>query len=267
MWTDTRAGHPRIDKYILTFVERLLPPRGTMSETIKDRPLFFDTFDGSSLRIAIVHSRWNKLIIDPLIAGAVSKITEYKVKKENIIIQSVPGSFELPLACQRYTSCLALSQPLPCPLIYHPRRVIAGSHVQAGATAIDLLGAQNIGIGTPRSATPVPGSGAAMITSFANTQKRPFDAVIAIGVLIKGATMHFEYISQSVSQALMRVQLDTGVPVIFGVLTVLTEEQALERAGMGPLGNTGHNHGEDWGSAAVEMASRVRGWGEGKFSE
>lgn len=88
--------------------------------------------------------------------------------------------------------------------------------------------------------------------------------MIAIGVLIKGATMHFEYISQSVSEALMQVQLDTGVPVIFGVLTTLTEEQALERAGMG-RSTQGHNHGEDWGSAAVEMASRIRQWGEGSF--
>ena len=152
--------------------------------------------------------------------------------------------------------------------INYTRRVIAGSHVQAGATAIDLLGAQNIG--TPRSATPVHGSGggaSSMMGSTTSAQNRPFDAVIAIGVLIKGATMHFEYISESVSQALMRVQLDTGVPVIFGVLTALTEEQALERAGIGRPGNKGHNHGEDWGSAAIEMASRVRGWSEGKFSE
>lgn len=134
--------------------------------------------------------------------------------------------------------------------------MIAGSHVQAGATATDLLGGFNIG--TPRSGTPVIGG------STASTQKQPFDAVIAIGVLIKGATMHFEYICQSVSEALMRVQLDTGVPVIFGVLTALNEEQALERAGMGRSGQ-GHNHGEDWGSAAVEMASRIRRWGEGKF--
>lgn len=106
-----------------------------------------------------------------------------------------------------------------------------------------------------------------MMSFTTSAQNRPFDAVIAIGVLIKGATMHFEYISESVSQALMRVQLDTGVPVIFGVLTALTEEQALERAGIGRPGNKGHNHGEDWGSAAIEMASRVRGWSEGKFSE
>ena len=76
--------------------------------------------------------------------------------------------------------------------------------------------------------------------------------------------MHFEYICESVSHALMRVQLDSSVPVIFGVLTALTEDQALERAGIGRV-DKGHNHGEDWGAAAVEMASRVRRWGEGKF--
>jgi 6,7-dimethyl-8-ribityllumazine synthase len=95
-----------------------------------------------------------------------------------------------------------------------------------------------------------------------NTQNRPFDAVIAIGVLIKGETMHFEYICESVSHAIMRVGLDTGVPVIFGVLTALTEQQALDRAG---LGSKKHNHGEDWGTAAVEMASRTRKWSDGIF--
>jgi 6,7-dimethyl-8-ribityllumazine synthase len=91
---------------------------------------------------------------------------------------------------------------------------------------------------------------------------QPFDAVIAIGVLIKGETMHFEYIADAVSHGLMRVQLDTGVPVIFGLLTVMTEEQGLARAGMAG----GHNHGEDWGNAAVELGSKGRGWGGGKFS-
>lgn len=65
--------------------------------------------------------------------------------------------------------------------------------------------------------------------------------------------MHFEYICESVSHALMRVGLDTGVPVIFGILTCLTEQQALQRAG---VVEDGHNHGEDWGAAAVEMACK-----------
>lgn len=140
--------------------------------------------------------------------------------------------------------------------------MIAGSLVQAGASATDLLG--GLGISTPRSATPVSGS-ASMLATLPSAHNRPFDAVIAIGVLIKGSTMHFEYICETVSHALMRVQLDSSVPVIFGVLTALTEDQALERAGIGRANNKGHNHGEDWGAAAVEMASRVRRWGEGKF--
>ncbi|KAL6298439.1 6,7-dimethyl-8-ribityllumazine synthase [Sparassis latifolia] len=198
-------------------------------------------FDGSPLRIAIVHSRWNKTVIDALVTGAVTKLREQGVKDSNIVIQSVPGSFELPLACSK---------------------VIAGSHVQAGATATDLLGGLYLGSFTSprppsRSSTPAP--------ALVNMPSQPFDAVIAIGVLIKGSTMHFEYICDSVSHALMRVQLDTGVPVIFGVLTALTDDQALDRAGLGRGAEKGHNHGEDWAAAAVEMASHTRRWTEGKF--
>ena len=72
--------------------------------------------------------------------------------------------------------------------------------------------------------------------------------------------MHFEYIAESTCQGLMRVQLDTGVPVILGVLTVLTEEQALARAG---VDGKGHNHGEDWGMAAVEMGVKRKEWANG----
>ncbi len=83
--------------------------------------------------------------------------------------------------------------------------------------------------------------------------------------------MHFEYIADTVSHGLMRVQLDSGVPLIFGLLTVLTEEQGLVRAGVTPKGKEGvagyaaHNHGEDWGNAAVELGVRRKEWGEGKI--
>ncbi|TFY66679.1 hypothetical protein EVG20_g4416 [Dentipellis fragilis] len=196
-----------------------------------------ESLDGSPLRIAIVHARWNHTVINALVAGAVAKLRAHGVKDSNIVVESVPGSFELPLACQK---------------------VIAGSHVQAGATATDLLGGLSFTSGTPRSGTPVP-------AGTVNMPKEPFDAVIAIGVLIKGSTMHFEYICDSVSHALMRIQLDTGVPVIFGVLTALTDDQALERAGLGRGEDKGHNHGEDWGAAAVEMATHTRRWSQGKF--
>ncbi|KAM5530212.1 hypothetical protein V8D89_016126 [Ganoderma adspersum] len=207
-----------------------------MSDSIKGPAPPPSKLDGSPLRVAIVHSRWNKSVIDALVAGTIAKLKATGVKDSNILVQSVPGSFELPLACQK---------------------VIAGSHVQAGATATDLLGGLTSLNPNSRSATPAPVA--------ASMPHQPFDAVIAIGVLIKGSTMHFEYICESVSHALMRVQLDTGVPVVFGVLTALTDDQALERAGIGRGETKGHNHGEDWAMAAVEMASHTRRWSEGKF--
>ncbi|KAF6763976.1 dimethylribityllumazine synthase [Ephemerocybe angulata] len=198
-------------------------------------------YDGSPLRIAIVHARWNKLVIDALLEGTLKKLKEFGVKDSNIVVQSVPGSFELPLAASR---------------------MIAGSHVQATTNVNDLLSGLNFGTTSPpRAQTPAAGGSAAAPASNA-----PFDAVIAIGVLIKGETMHFEYICDAVSNALMKIQLDTGVPVIFGVLTVLKEEQALVRAGIGRGVEKGHNHGEDWGAAAVEMASHTRRWKEGNFA-
>lgn len=74
--------------------------------------------------------------------------------------------------------------------------------------------------------------------------------------------MHFEYIADAAVHGLMRVQLDTGVPVILGILTVLTEEQAKARAG---IDGKGHNHGEDWGLAAVEMGVKRQEWTKGKI--
>jgi len=71
-------------------------------------------YDGSQMRIGIVHARWNRLVIDALLEGAVSKLKEAGVKDENIVIQSVPGSFELPLATSRFVvplsrnSCLTV---------------------------------------------------------------------------------------------------------------------------------------------------------------
>ena len=90
----------------------------------------------------------------------------------------------------------------------------------------------------------------------------PFSAVIAIGVLIKGETMHFEYIADATSHGLMKLQLDLGVPIIFGLLTVLTEDQGRARAGMI---EGKHCHGEDWGAAAVELGVKRQAWAEGRF--
>ncbi len=74
------------------------------------------------------------------------------------------------------------------------------------------------------------------------------DAVVTIGCLIKGETMHFEYICEAVTQGIMRLNVEKSTPVIFGVLACLSEEQAIARS-------TGeNNHGYGWGQSAVEMA-------------
>ena len=83
-----------------------------------------------------------------------------------------------------------------------------------------------------------------------------FDAIVCLGCLIKGDTMHFEYIAEAVSHGIMAVSADTGVPATFGVLTTLTEEQAAARAADGP-----DNKGREAALAAVEMTTIVEAIG------
>lgn len=77
------------------------------------------------------------------------------------------------------------------------------------------------------------------------------DAIVCCGVLIKGDTLHFEYISDAVSRGIMDVNLSTMTPVVYGVLNCLDENQVVARSSNE---GGGHNHGEDWGKTAVEMA-------------
>ena len=80
-----------------------------------------------------------------------------------------------------------------------------------------------------------------------------FDAIVALGAVIRGETAHFDYVAGECAAGLARVADDTGVPVAFGVLTTESEEQALERAG----GREG-NKGADAACAAIELASLMR---------
>ncbi len=80
-----------------------------------------------------------------------------------------------------------------------------------------------------------------------------FDAVIALGAVIRGGTPHFDYVAGECARGLTRVALDNGLPVTFGVLTTDTVEQALERAGAGE-GNKGY----DVAMTALEMAETMR---------
>lgn len=77
-----------------------------------------------------------------------------------------------------------------------------------------------------------------------------YDAVIALGAVIRGSTPHFDYVCSAVNSGVMNVNLDSGVPVIFGVITTDTIEQAIERAG-----TKAGNKGFDAGMAALEMVS------------
>jgi 6,7-dimethyl-8-ribityllumazine synthase len=78
------------------------------------------------------------------------------------------------------------------------------------------------------------------------------DAIIALGAVIRGDTPHFDYVAGQAASGLMAVQLETGIPVAFGVLTTNTIEQAADRAG-GKDGNKGY----DAAITAIEMAERI----------
>lgn len=150
-----------------------------------------ESFPGAEkLKIGIVHARWNKEVIDALVKGTLESLQKAGVRAEQVAIDTVPGSWELPMG------------------------------------TLKMIKRDNV------------------------------DAVVSIGCVIKGSTMHFEYICDNSLKGLMRVSLDTKVPVILGVLTALDEDQALERAGIGRK-KPGHNHGLEWGAAAVEYVYRT----------
>lgn len=80
-----------------------------------------------------------------------------------------------------------------------------------------------------------------------------YDAVICLGAVIRGSTPHFDYVCSEVSKGIAAISLDSGVPVMFGVLTTETIEQAIERAG-----SKAGNKGFDCAVGAIEMANLLR---------
>ena len=142
------------------------------------------TLSAAGLRFALVASRFNGLIVEPLVAGAIDAIVRTGGKADDVTIVRCPGAFELPQVV---------------------RRVIARGGV---------------------------------------------DAVIALGAVIRGATPHFDYVAGEAAKGVAAAAHESSVPVVFGVLTTDTIEQALERAGT-KAGNKGH----DAAMAAIEMAS------------
>ncbi|MDP8992767.1 MAG: 6,7-dimethyl-8-ribityllumazine synthase [Actinomycetota bacterium] len=142
---------------------------------------------GEGLRVAVVCSRFNDLVTERLLAGAVDGLVRHGVDEASVVVAWVPGAFEIPLAAAR-----------------------------------------------------LAGSG-------------EVDAVICVGAVVRGATGHYEHVAGQCAAGVQRAQLDTGVPVVFGVLTTDTAEQALERAG-----GKGGNKGFEAATAAIEMADLLR---------
>ena len=99
----------------------------------------------------------------------------------------------------------------------------------------------------------VPGAFEIPVAALHAAQAGSFDAVICLGCLIKGDTMHFEYIAEAASQGIMNVSVSTGVPVAFGVLTAMTDEQAIVRSAPGE-----GNKGREAALAAIEMATMFK---------
>jgi 6,7-dimethyl-8-ribityllumazine synthase len=139
------------------------------------------------LRFGIVASRFNDLIVEKLVDGAVDTLLQHGADSGDVLVARVPGAFEIPVV-------------------------------------LDKMAAS-----------------------------RRFDALIALGCVIRGATPHFDYVAGQAASGLSAVALKYQIPVGFGVLTVDTIEQALERAG-----TKAGNKGVDAALAAIEAATLLR---------
>jgi len=102
----------------------------------------------------------------------------------------------------------------------------------------------------------VPGTFEIPLIAKKLAQTKKYDAVICLGAVVRGGTPHFEYIAAEVTRSIGKVGLDTGLPVIHGLITADTLEQAIERAGT-KMGNRGFEAAVN----AIEMANLVKGIG------
>lgn len=120
------------------------------------------------------------------------------------------------------------------------------------AGAREVLSEHGIGP-TQVESVAVPGAWELPLAAAYLADQDLFDAIVALGAVIRGGTVHFEYVCSGCTDGLMQVQLEFGVPVGFGVLTCDTEAQALERAGTGA-----GNKGREAALAALEMVATLR---------
>lgn len=157
----------------------------------------------------------------------VSHVTEGKPIDEN----HDAGGLKLAIVCARFNGSIT-------------DRLLAGA-----LDAVKRSGAADEDV----EVIKVPGSWELPIAAKAvATSKKP-DAIIALGAVIRGDTPHFDYVAGQTASGLMTAQLETGIPIAFGVLTTNTTEQANDRAG-GKDGNKGY----DAAMTAIEMANVIR---------
>ena len=140
-----------------------------------------------NIKVGIVSSRFNELIVSKLLSGAVDGLKRHGALEKDIEVAWVPGAFEIPLA--------------------------ASAMVNSGK----------------------------------------YDVVICLGAVIRGATSHYDYVCSEVSKGIASVSLKSNIPVIFGVLTTDSIEQAVERAG-----TKAGNKGFDCALSAIEMVNLLK---------
>ena len=99
----------------------------------------------------------------------------------------------------------------------------------------------------------VPGAFEVALAAKALAQTGKVDAIICLGTVIRGDTPHFEYVCEAATHGIQDAQMSTGVPIMFGVLTLNTEQQAIDRSGPG-----NDNKGDEAAIGAVEMALVLR---------
>src|SRR6266481_9224597 len=129
--------------------------------------------------------------------------------------------------------------------------------LSAAVDALERSGAQSADV----DIVGVPGSFELPLTAKKMAQTGNYDALIAIGCVLRGETTHYDYVCAETSRGLQLAQMDTGVPIIFCVLTCDTLEQAIDRAGL-----KAGNKGFEAGLAAIEMAQLSRKLTGGKSS-
>jgi 6,7-dimethyl-8-ribityllumazine synthase len=121
--------------------------------------------------------------------------------------------------------------------------------LSAAVDALERAGAQSGDV----DVVHVPGSFELPLSAKKMAQTGNYDALIAVGCVLRGETTHYDYVCAETSRGLQLAQMDTGVPIIFCVLTCDTLEQAIDRAGL-----KGGNKGFEAGLSAIEMAQLSR---------